>query len=97
MQRSCIPFGLQDDLAACVGQLAVKRDDSNLALYNRLTKLQAKGAEEEFAGLVKWHDFATQHNIQDPTGEKMQARLAQLDPNHYSADSGINSASRKKP
>jgi tetratricopeptide (TPR) repeat protein len=88
---------MQDDLAACVGQLAIKKDDTTLPLYNRMTRLQAKGATEEFAGLVKWHDFATQNHIQAPIADKLQARLAELDPMHYGAAGGINSASRKKP
>jgi hypothetical protein len=80
-----------------VGQLAVKKDDSNLALYNTLTKLQAKGATDEFAGLVRWHDFSTKFKIQDPIASRLQDRLSQLDPLHYGTSNDTNSASRKKP
>ncbi len=88
---------MQNDLTACVGQLSVKKDDATLPLYTQLTKLQATGASEEFAGLVRWYDFSSQHQFKDPVADKLQARLAELDPIHYGGQNDTNSASRKKP
>ncbi|HEY3295926.1 MAG TPA: hypothetical protein VGL38_10845 [bacterium] len=88
---------MQEDLAVCSGQLPVKKDDSLLPLYTKLTKLQSKGATEEFAGLVRWHDLTNQYKVQDPIADRLKARLGDLDPLHYGTDNDTNSASRKKP
>jgi tetratricopeptide (TPR) repeat protein len=86
---------VQNDLNLCMGKLAVQKTDASGQLKTKLGKIQAQGGEEEFAGLVRWHNFADRFNVSNSLNDRMATRLGELDPGHYGTD--LPSANRRKP
>ncbi|RPH94151.1 hypothetical protein EHM69_08145 [candidate division KSB1 bacterium] len=90
---------MQADLTVCLAAFTPAKNDEDAQRFrNRLSKLQTKGASEEYTGLVRWHDLADRYKMKTATGDKLAARLAELDP-AYSTDrlDDFPSASRRKP
>jgi hypothetical protein len=87
---------VQDNLNVCVASLSVQKDENAETLKNRLTKLQGHAASAEMTNLVSWHDFAARNDVRGSLADRLEARLAELDPGHFKII-GDPSANRKKP
>ncbi len=88
---------LQTNLAVCLANLPAQGDDRVNTLRKQLSRLQADGASEEYAGLVRWHKWAYSNGVDHRLNDPLAARLAELDPVHYSSPDDLPSASRRKP
>jgi hypothetical protein len=90
---------MQTDLAIAVAALTPAQTDESVQRFrNKLIKLQTACATEEYASLVRWHDWSGQCDVTYPLGEKLEARLAELDPAYSgSRPDDYPSANRRKP
>ncbi|MCX6600291.1 MAG: hypothetical protein NT025_01855 [bacterium] len=90
---------LQTDLALALAAFAPEAtDEPGQRFHRRLSKLQTTCATEEYSGLVRWHDWAAQSGVKQPLGERLEARLAELDPAYAgSRPDDLPSATRRKP
>lgn len=87
---------VQDNLNTCVASLSLQSGESAQVLQKKLGKLQEASATYEMTNLLAWHEFASRNNVDSPLSDRMEARLAELDPAHFGI-LGDPSANRRKP
>jgi tetratricopeptide (TPR) repeat protein len=90
---------LQTDLGLALAAFApVSTDEPAQLAHRRLSKLQTTSATEEYSTLVRWHDWAARCEVKNPLGERLEARLAELDPAYAGTrPDDLPSATRRKP
>jgi hypothetical protein len=87
---------VQDNLNVCMASLSMQKDDRADALKSRFSKLQNSAATHEMSNLMAFHDFASHNKVNCGLADRMEARLAELDPARFGTV-GDPSANRRKP
>ena len=90
---------LQADLGIALAAFTLSPNDEQAQrVHRRLSKLQTVCATEEHSSLVRWHDWAAQCEVKHPLSERLEARLAELDPAYAGTrPDDLPSATRRKP
>lgn len=86
---------LQNDLSVCTANLKLRKDDEAAALRKRFAKLESFGSSEEYAGLLRWHQFTVDRQWDHPLNAELQARLNEIDPDTYGRRDDWPAANRK--
>ncbi len=84
-------------VAKSLNRLERTNDLTDLAFRRKLTKLQARAVSEEYHSLVSWHEYVSQGDVHHPANDRLYARLADVDPAHFSTAPNSGAATRRHP
>ncbi len=77
------------------GRMKVHPDSPDGSLKTLLLRLARSGADDEYRYLVHWHDRVAEMGADIPLNQRMQMRLAELNPKLYGLDGTYPSANRQ--